>query len=195
MVAFAVLFWTLEVRRIIFAMTPNKLPPPEPSLTFHGSEGTVSCMRYKPEGLLAGNLFSGSTHTFVYVWDLVSTKTLSTKFRCDGLAEKNDTVLSIIPSAKTSDEVSIQVRNGSLHKWRLAGGTPVRLLQSSPWQQLGFCPAVDLPEAALIALPSGGVVGNASALGLVDAETFEAAGLLCPEECIGPPMRVARYKV
>ncbi|GAV08880.1 hypothetical protein RvY_18506-2 [Ramazzottius varieornatus] len=108
-------------------MASDKLPPPEPSLTFHGSEGTVSCMRYKSEGLLAGRLFSGSTHTFVYVWDLVSTKKLSTKFRCDELAEKNDTVLSIIPSARTSDEVSIQVRNGSLHKWRLAESTPVRL--------------------------------------------------------------------
>ena len=175
-------------------MAPD-LSPPQPSLTFHGSEGIVSCLHSEAEGSFAGRLFSGSTHTFVYVWDLISTKKLLTKFQCDDLAEKNDTVLSIILSGINPDEVCVQVRNGSLHKWNLRESTPVRLYQTSVDQQLGFCPAVAFPEAELIALPSGDVAGNSRGIDMVNSKTFEPVEFLCPKENVGPPMRAVKYKV
>ena len=87
-------------------MVKGLLPTPEPSLTLHGSIALISSLEFIGEGSLCGNLVSGSTFSWFYLWDLVQTRRMKLKFQCEEKAEKNSTILCTHWDKNTYDEVS-----------------------------------------------------------------------------------------
>ena len=176
-------------------MAPRRnLGSPEPSLTLHGSSGIVSSLQVIESGPLAGHLISGSIQTAVYLWDLITTKRLVTKFHCDNKADKNSTVLWTHFSARQSDELFVQIRDGLLYRWGMGNDQPRLLAKTSIGNQLSFCPALGLDEHDLICIPSGEISGNTSGVGILSQADFSPVGLFYSAENLGSPMRMVRVR-